>query len=68
MKSVPHAFNSHVSNKFLTGTSPCTNKAIYMLLMHGFGTLNTLILGDNILRAADALIALIHGLALEHEY
>ena len=52
------AFNSHVSTKFLTSTSPCTNKAIYMLLMQGFGTLNTLILGSNILRMAGPFIAL----------
>ena len=40
-QSVLHAFNSHVS----TGINPCINRAIYVLLMHGFGTLNTLFLG-----------------------
>ena len=36
-----HAFNSHVS----TSTNPCINKAIHMLLMHGFGTLIILVPG-----------------------
>ena len=32
------AFNSPAS----TGTNPCVNKGIYVMLMHGLGTLNSL--------------------------
>ena len=39
--SVPHPFNSHIS----MNTNPFITKAIHMLLVHGFGTLNTLIPG-----------------------
>ena len=41
IKSVPHAFNSHVS----MSTNPCINKAIHVLLMHGFGILILLLPG-----------------------
>ena len=34
-KTVSHAINSHV----LTSTNPCINKAIHVLLMHGFAVL-----------------------------
>ena len=38
VKSVLHAFNSHIS----AGTNPCiNNKAMHLPLMHGFCTLNT---------------------------
>ena len=40
-KAVLHAINSHV----LTSTNPCINKAIHMLLMHGFVVLRISILG-----------------------
>ena len=46
IKSLQHAFNSH----FSTGTYPCINKAIHVLLMHGFGTLNILVPGHYILQ------------------
>ena len=36
-----HAINSHV----LTGTNPCINKAIHVLLMHRFAVLRISILG-----------------------
>ena len=45
-KSVQHAYNSHVSSS----TNPCVNKAIHVLLMQGFGTLNILVLGHYILQ------------------
>ena len=45
-QSVLHAFNNYV----LTGINPYINRAIHMLLMHGFGTLNMLVLGQYILR------------------
>ena len=41
IKSVSQAFNSHVSSS----TNPCISKAIHMLLMHEFGSLNALVLG-----------------------
>ena len=41
IKSVLHAFNSHVS----MSTNPFINKAAHMLLKRSFGTLNTLVLG-----------------------
>ena len=34
-KTVLHAINSHV----LTSTNPCINKAIHVLVMHGFAVL-----------------------------
>ena len=37
-KSVPHAFDNHIS----TGTNPCINVVIHMLLTHRFDTLNIL--------------------------
>ena len=47
IKSVPHTFNSHVS----TGTNPtCIYKAIHMLLMHRYGSLNILVPGHYISR------------------
>ena len=54
-----HTFNSHVK----TGTNPCINKANHILLMHGFGTLNTLILGQSLTKADpfSILIWLGHG-------
>ena len=52
-----HTFNSHVSS----ATNPCINKAIHVLLMLRFGSLNTLIWGHYILRQ---LIRF--DLALEH--
>ena len=39
----PHAINSHV----LTGTNPCINKAIHVLLMHGFVVLRISIPGPS---------------------
>ena len=41
IKSLTHACNSHVS----MNTNPCSNKAVHVLLLHGFGTLNILVLG-----------------------
>ena len=38
-----YAIYSHVSN----GTNPCINKAIHVLLMHGFGVLRISILGPS---------------------
>ena len=35
LKAVSHAINSHV----LTGTNPCFNKAIHVLLIHGLAVL-----------------------------
>ena len=61
IKSTLHTFNSHVS----TGTNPCINKAIHMLLMHRFGTLNTLCYLLFVM-AADNFFAPIDGLAQEH--
>ena len=46
IKSVPNSLNSHVS----PSTNPCIKKEIHMLLMHRFGTLNTLVLGHYILQ------------------
>ena len=43
---MPQTFNSHVS----TGTNPCINKAIHMLLMHEYGTLYTLVPSHYILQ------------------
>ena len=51
---MPHAVDSHVS----TGSNPCINKAIQMLLMRRFGILNTLIPGHYILQQ------LIHSLPI----
>ena len=45
-------FNSHD----LIDTNPCINKAIHMLLMHSFGTLNTLIPGHYILHQLICLL------------
>ena len=42
---MPHTLNSHVSN----GTIPYSNKAIHVLLMHPFSTLNMLVLGHYML-------------------
>ena len=36
IKALSHIINSHV----LTSTNPCINKAIHMLLMHGFAVLH----------------------------
>ena len=44
-----------------------TRLAIHVLLMHGFGALNTLIRGHNILRQLIRL-SLVYDLVLEHEY
>ena len=38
-----HAINSHV----LADQNPCYNQGIHMLLMHGFCTLHTRILGGH---------------------
>ena len=45
-------------------TNPYINKAIYILLMHGFGTLNTLVSGHHIFTTADQLIALVWPFSL----
>ena len=42
-KATSHAINSHD----LTGENPFINQAIHVLLMHGFCTLHTRILGSN---------------------
>ena len=42
IKSVAHAFNNHVSKS----AKPCNNKAIHVLLMHGFVTLKATIFYD----------------------
>ena len=61
---MPHAFNS----LFQTGTNPCINKAIHMLLMQQFDTLNALVRGQYILLKFICLLSFIHGLAIEHKY
>ena len=39
---------SHVNSHALTGEKPCINKAIHVLLMHGYATFNMIVLGPQI--------------------
>ena len=50
-----HAINSHV----LTSTNPCINKAIHVLLMHGFAVLRKRIPGPS--KKTDVIISKVHS-------
>ena len=56
MKSIPPTFNSHVS----FGSNPCVNKAIDVQLVHRFGVLSPLVLGQSILSQLINIIIVIY--------